>query len=112
MLTDFVKGKIHRAVEAADLSLRVTAGMRSRAALVSCYLGIARDPNDPSEVSFVLRLSGGRFPITIRRSDIFTLAEIFFDREYAIQSPVPRSPQVVDCGANVGLSAIWFLGNL
>jgi FkbM family methyltransferase len=109
MLTDFLKGKLERALEAADLSMHVCKDLHSFTALMSCYAGITRNPNDRSEVSFDLQLSGDRFPITMRKSDIFTLAEIFFDRQYAIHSPLPAHPLVLDCGANVGLSAIWFL---
>ncbi len=110
MLRDLVKRKIRRALEAADLSMRLTKDLRSRAALLSCYAGITRDPNDASEVSFQLCLFDLAFPVTMRKCDIFTLSGIFFDRDYAIQTPLPRNPVVIDCGANIGLSAIWFLG--
>jgi hypothetical protein len=110
MATGFVRGKLKRAVEAADLSMRLTRDLRSCAALLSCYAGIARNPNDHSEVSFTVRLPRARFPITIRKSDIFTVSEIFFDREYALCTALPQNPVIFDCGANVGLSAIWFLG--
>lgn len=104
-------GKARKLVEIADLTLRATTGLGSRAAVLACYAGAIRNPNDRIEVSFNLRSHGTTFPVTIRRGDIFTVAEIFFDREYAIRSPVPATPVVVDCGANVGLSPIWFLAS-
>jgi FkbM family methyltransferase len=109
VLRELIKSKAARAVEAADLSLRLTKDLRSRAALLSCYGGILRDRNDASEVSFELRAGGQRFPVTMRRSDVFTLSEIFYDEEYAIYTRLQERPLVLDCGANVGLSGIWFL---
>jgi FkbM family methyltransferase len=110
MLTDLVAAKASRALEAADITLRLTKSLGSRAVILSCYAAILRDVNDASEVAFDLVYRDQLFPIRMRRSDIFTLAEIFYAREYAIHTPLPERPLVLDCGANVGLSPIWFLG--
>lgn len=109
MLTDLFQDKMDRAFEAADLSFRLTNDARSKAAILSCYAAIMRNPNDAGEVAFDLKFFDSVFPVRMRRSDIFTLAEIFYDREYAIHTPLPDRPLVLDCGANVGLSTIWFL---
>lgn len=109
MLTSFLRQKMERAFEAADLSLRLTRDLPSRAALLSCYAAILRNPNDVSEVSLDVSAFDAVFPVRMRKSDVFTLAEIFHDREYAVYTPLPRRPLVLDCGANIGLSAIWFL---
>lgn len=96
-------------MEAADLTLRLTKDSRSRAALLSCYAGILLDPMDSDEVALNLSADGRLFPITMRKSDIFTMAEVLHEEQYAITSPVGPEPVILDCGANIGLSAIWFL---
>jgi FkbM family methyltransferase len=106
-----VSNAVRRIREIASLTAGVTRGVRARAALLSAYAGAMRNPNSRAECSFEITCNGARFPITIRHSDVFTLAEIFYDREYLIRSSVPAKPVVVDCGANVGLSPIWFLAS-
>ena len=112
MLTELVKNKMKRAYEAADLSFRLTKDLRSRLALLSCYAGIVRDRNNPEEVALELSPDGASFPVRMRKSDIFTLSEIFFGREYSLRTRLPTSPIVFDCGANIGMSTIWFLSQL
>jgi FkbM family methyltransferase len=106
-----VSGKARRLLEITSLTLRLTRDFQSRAALVSCFAGAMHDPNSRVEATLRILWNGAIFPITIRQGDIFTLGEIFFDREYDIVSAVPPNPVVVDCGANVGLSPIWFLAS-
>ena len=96
--------------EAWALLREATPDAASRAALLACYAGIARDPMDAREVALTLRCGALRQPMRMRRSDVYTLAEVFHQREYALVTPLPAAPVVVDCGANVGLSALWFLG--
>jgi FkbM family methyltransferase len=109
MLMRFVRRKAGRALEAAALTLRLTKDRRSRATLLGCYAAIMRDPQDPLEVGLELSPGAMRFPVRMRRSDVFTVAEIFHEGQYAIASPVASNPVILDCGANIGLSAIWFL---
>jgi FkbM family methyltransferase len=109
MLTDWLAQKIGRARDAVTLTLRHTRDLRSAAALLSCYAAIFRDPNDPTLVSFDLAFGQRRYRVQMRKSDIFTLGEIFRERQYALVSAVPDAPLVIDGGANVGLSVIWFL---
>jgi FkbM family methyltransferase len=110
MLRRLIGRKLDRALEAATLLARHARDGRSRLALLSCYRAILRDPGDPAPVELTLSLGRSRFPVAMRKSDVFTLAEIFRERQYALASPVARAPVVVDGGANIGLSAIWFLG--
>jgi FkbM family methyltransferase len=105
-----IRQKLDRAMEAATLTLRYAAGLRSKAAILSCYAAIVRDPTDPAEVSLDISLGAATFPVSMRKSDIFTLAEVLRERQYELDSPVPVAPFIVDGGSNIGLSAIWFLG--
>jgi FkbM family methyltransferase len=109
MLTAWLAQKIGRARDAVTLTLRHTRDVRSAAALLSCYAAIFRDPNDTTPVFFDLAFDGRRYRVHMRKSDIFTLAEIFRERQYALVSAVPDAPLVIDGGANIGLSVIWFL---
>jgi FkbM family methyltransferase len=110
VLSASVWKKIDRAREAAFLSLRGTRDLRSKAALLTCYSALLRGAEDHSEVDLTLTVAGSRFPVRMRKSDIFTLAEIFREQQYRMQTPLPRAPLVLDCGSNIGLSAVWFLG--
>lgn len=58
-----------------------------------------------------LRVEGLLNPLALRvgTSDYIILLQIFGEHEYA-QVSDPQSPSLVlDCGANVGYSSIWFL---
>lgn len=46
----------------------------------------------------------------MRQSDIFTLAEVLHQRQYRLSTPLPREPVIIDAGANIGISSLWFLG--
>lgn len=86
------------------------AGPASAAALLSCYASILRTPFDRDEVALTLRIAGRRFPFRMRKCDIFTVGEVLFERQYALLSRLPAAPTIVDAGANVGVSGVWFLG--
>jgi len=101
--------KVRRAREARFIVGECADDLRSRAALLGCYASILRDVTDAHEVEFQLRLSGRRFPFRMRRSDIFTLGEILHEKQYQMVSQLPRAPLIIDAGANVGVTALWFL---
>ena len=61
--------------------------------------------------TFQLRTPDARFPIVIRRgtSDIQVFKQIFIDREYGCLDELDEVGLVIDCGANIGCSAAYFL---
>lgn len=87
----------------------LTSDMASRRAVWSAYRRSLETTTDPTEVDVNLRLHGGVHPLRMRLCDIYTLAEILHQRQYDVRSPVPASPRIVDAGANIGVSAVWFL---
>lgn len=56
-----------------------------------------------------IKLIGIKYPVSLSNlgPDMITLFQIFFSKEY--QMPFPISPKVIiDCGANIGLSAVYY----
>jgi FkbM family methyltransferase len=98
-----------RALEAAHLLARFAADFRTRAALVSCYASLLSSTTSAEPVELRLRLGGRVVPLHMRKSDIFTLGEILHEGQYRLVSRLPESPVIFDAGANVGVSALWFL---
>lgn len=107
-----VEQKLGRAREASHLLRRYVKDPRSRAVLASCYAAILRDPMDITEVSLTIQVNGRDFPIRMRRCDVFTIAEIFHEKQYEMHSTVCAGGVVVDAGANIGLASIWFYAQL
>ncbi|HEX7477002.1 MAG TPA: FkbM family methyltransferase [Polyangiales bacterium] len=101
--------KVRRVKEARFIVGECAADRRSQAALMTCYASILRDVTDRKEVDFRISLSGRVFPFTMRRSDIFTLGEILHEQQYRLASYVPNNPTIIDAGANIGVTALWFL---
>ena len=50
----------------------------------------------------------GRSRCGFRLGDIFVLGEILVDRQYELRTRLPGAPMIVDAGANVGASSLWF----
>jgi len=103
-------GKLRRLAEAADLTLRLAADGPSRRALASCYADLGGALHDGTEMELRIRSGRSVRACRIRRSDVFTLAEIFHEQQYVVRSPVPDAPVIVDAGANVGLTSLWLAG--
>ncbi len=103
--------KIRRGREALHVLSAHAADMASRKVLASCYATILRTTTDTTEVAFRLRLAGQVFPFRMCRSDLFTIAEILHEKQYALETPLPERPVIVDGGANVGVAALWFLAH-
>lgn len=99
-------GWLRRAREAGRI-LALAEDARSRAAVLACYWTILHDVTDTREME--LRLRGTERLFRMRRCDIFTLGEIFSEQQYAIAAPVGPQPTIVDAGANIGVTALWFL---
>lgn len=56
-----------------------------------------------------IKIRGVKHPITLSnfKEDVGTLSQVFFSLEYKINKKL--SPQfIIDCGANIGLSAVYF----
>ena len=98
-----------RALEAAHLLARFAADLPTRAALLSCYASLLSTATSAEPVDLRLRLGGRIFPLRMRKSDIFTLGEILHEGQYRLVSCLPECPVIFDAGANVGISALWFL---
>lgn len=60
---------------------------------------------------FVVRSKMAHFPLAARAltSDLDVFGQIFVQREYRCLDGVPSAHLVIDCGANVGYSAAYFL---
>jgi FkbM family methyltransferase len=99
--------KFRRLQEAWHVSM-LGADVRSKARLARCFALLGRTVTDPTEIDLVLRPFGS--PIRIRRSDVFTLMEIFYEGQYEHRVTVPARPMIVDAGANVGIATLWLLG--
>ena len=106
-----LRRKVDRLYEAASIGLTYTRTARARRALLACYAAILRDPNDQTEVDMDLTIGGTTRSVRLRKSDIFTLAEVLRERQYELRSPVPARPWIIDAGANIGLATLWFLGH-
>lgn len=108
--SSLLRRKVDRILEAATLVGRSATDLASRQALLACYAGIVRDPNDPSEVDLTIASGALRCPVRMRKSDIYTLAEVFRERQYDLDTTPAPAPFVIDAGANVGFATLWFLG--
>jgi FkbM family methyltransferase len=105
-----LRRKVDRLSEMASIGLTYTRTVRARRALLSCYAGILRDPNDQTEVDIDLTIGETTRSVRLRKADIFTLAEVLHERQYELRSHVPARPMIMDAGANIGLATVWFLG--
>ena len=100
-----------RLIEITDLVTRCGADMASRRALLGAYREALANPASAMPFSFEVKIRGERWPLRLRASDIFTLAEVLHERQYSLQSKIPERPVVIDAGANVGVTAVWWLAN-
>lgn len=105
----FIGDTMARASEAVHVLTSHAADLRSKATLAGCYAAILRNIYDPTEVELRFRIEGATFPFRMRKSDLFTVAEILHERQYELTTPLPDAPVIIDGGANVGVAALWFL---
>lgn len=102
---------VRRAVEAAHLLMAHAAGAASWRSLIAAYAATTADPCSPGIVEIRLKVKGRRFALKMRRCDIYTLAEVLHERQYRIVEELPQRPTIVDAGANIGITALWFLAH-
>src|SRR5262245_22955584 len=105
----FVADKLHRAREAACVA-SYAADLRSSVKLLGCYATLLKSATSPTEVAARLRINGQVFPFHLRKCDIFTLGEVFYEQQYRLRTPLPERPVIIDAGANIGAATAWFLG--
>lgn len=102
-----IRRKIRRLLELMGL-LRSAADGASRKSIRACYGDLGGCLNDGSMIELALKGERGPVRCRLRRSDIFTLAEIFAEGVYRPALPLPEKPFIVDAGANVGIASVWF----
>ena len=61
--------------------------------------------------TYTLRTNASRFPLHCRvnSSDPYVFYQVFMEQEYAILKDLKNVRLIIDCGANVGYSAAYFL---
>jgi FkbM family methyltransferase len=110
------------------LSLLVTSmrtmGVRQTASVAIARLGATLRPKQPPAIQ-TLSVKGIAHPIVLRpeTSDINVFKQIFLSRDYECPSEphaaaiaacyertvaLRKTPLIIDCGANIGLSAVWY----
>ncbi len=106
----YITDKLRRLQEASVIVLRHAADFDSRRVLLGCYASILTTSLDSRIVDFRLRIDGRPFPFRMRKCDIFTIGEILYEQQYCLKSSLDPAPTIVDIGANIGVSVLWFLG--
>ena len=103
--------KLTRLFDALTLIGRYAADGPTRSALVAIYRSLSDRTKYQDEYDLTLRIGarGQGIRIRIRVEDIFVLNEMFLERQYKLSRPLPEGATIIDAGANVGLSALWFL---
>src|SRR5262245_53394497 len=75
--------------------------------------GIARSfsIDDPDQSLVSIPLPGAAHPLVLRRntSDFMVIVQVFIERQYDDPLEFDHPPLIVDCGANIGCSSVFFL---
>lgn len=101
--------RVQRLQELGFLARHHASGPAGLAALLSCYRQTFGDPMNTAGVQLPLRMGRARRVLAMRACDIYTVAEIFHERQYELARPLGPAPVIVDAGANVGVASAWFL---
>ncbi len=104
-------GKLARAREAWYILRKHAAGAASWRAVIGAYASTLSSATDQTPVDLVLRVGRRDFPVRMRNSDIYTVAEVLHEGQYVLKSALPDKPFIIDAGANIGISGLWFLGS-
>jgi FkbM family methyltransferase len=88
----------------------ICASLGPRAALHYAWQGARRRSRTLPSV-YALRSKHSHFVLWCRRdaSDLSVFGQIFIQREYRCLDTVPSAGLIIDCGANTGYSAAYFL---
>lgn len=100
--------RLDRLAELGFLAARHVHGVAGLRALLRCYAATFSDPMSVTEVALPLRAGGRRALLHMRARDLYTVAEIFRERQYQLSRPLPEAPVIVDAGANIGVASVWF----
>ena len=101
--------KLYRAGELLHLLWTYAADASTRQALVQIYANLSNRNLYEQQASLRFRIHGRLFSLKMRYGDVFILGEILHEKQYAVRSQLPPRPVIVDAGANIGISAMWFL---
>ncbi len=65
----------------------------------------------PPDRTYTLRSKDARYPVLVRTgtSDLEVFQQIFIEREYSCLDDMRRADLIMDCGANVGYSSMYFM---
>ena len=94
--------KLTRLKEAWHVLRHHSANSASWGPLIGAYSSTLRSATDQSLINVELEIAGRGFPVRMRNSDIYTVAEILHERQYALKSPLPKQPVIIDAGSNIG----------
>jgi FkbM family methyltransferase len=103
------KTRLDRLGEIAFLAGHHAAGPAGVAALLRCYGLIVGAALNPAPVDLPTRVGRQRRLLRMRACDIYTVAEIFRERQYALARPLGPAPVIIDAGANIGVASAWFV---
>ena len=99
---------LRRGIEAAHVVGWCALDGPSRRNLLRAYAALARGSWSPMAADARVRLGGTAVTIRFRERDIYAVGEMLHDHQYRLHSELPARPLIVDAGANIGLSALWF----
>jgi FkbM family methyltransferase len=105
----FWRGTSIQRCSAAWTLLNHATDTPSRLGLLHTYARALSHHPETSEITLQLRVGSTIFPLRIRWGDIYTLEEVFHQVQYKLSAPLPAQPVIVDVGAHIGVSALWFL---
>lgn len=100
--------RMDRLAELSFLATHHAAGPAGVRALLRCYAATLGDPMSQLPIALPLRAAGRRATLRMRARDVYTVAEIFRERQYALARRLPTTPVIVDAGANIGVATTWF----
>jgi len=92
----------------ADLALKLLRTLRLRSVVRCLWLFPMRRPGRPAETRLTLR-SGCDLTLRTYSSDPDVFRQVFLDTQYELPPSVAGVSRIVDAGANIGLSSLYYL---